>query len=128
MSKGISIEVEKIEVIKSWSELKSLRNIQVFLGFANFYWQLIQSFSMIAAPLTSILKITRSPDKPAFSRNHGSRSNSSKNNNSRPALRKNNSDNEIDRFGIGENGVKHTKKLGKLFKSRKLKSEKTFKF
>ena len=37
------------------------------------------------------------------------------------------SDNEIDRFNIGENGKKYAKKLGKLFKSGKSKSEKTTK-
>ena len=36
-SKKISMEVEKIEVVKDWPEPKSVRNIQVFLGFANFY-------------------------------------------------------------------------------------------
>ena len=33
-----------------------MRDIQVFLGFANFYWHFIQSFSKIAWPLTSMLK------------------------------------------------------------------------
>ena len=31
------MEVKKIEIVKDWPELKSVRNIQVFLGFANFY-------------------------------------------------------------------------------------------
>ena len=39
----------------------SVRNIQVFLGFANFYQHFIQQFSKIAAPLTSILKTTFFP-------------------------------------------------------------------
>ena len=30
--------------------------MQVFLRFANFYWQFIQGFSCIAAPFISILK------------------------------------------------------------------------
>ena len=33
-------------------------DIQVFLGFANFYRRFIKGFSKIAAPLTSMLKIT----------------------------------------------------------------------
>ena len=57
-SKGISIEAERIEVIKKWPESKSVRDIQVFLGFANFYRQFIQGFSKIAAPLISMLKTT----------------------------------------------------------------------
>ena len=31
------MEAKKIEVVKDWPELKSVCNIQVFLGFANFY-------------------------------------------------------------------------------------------
>ena len=33
-----------------------MRDIQVFLGFANFYQRFIQSFSKIAGPLTSMLR------------------------------------------------------------------------
>ena len=40
-SKGISMEVERIEVVKEWPKPKSVQNIQVFLSFANFYWQFI---------------------------------------------------------------------------------------
>ena len=36
-SKDISMEAERIEVVKKWPEPKSVRDIQVFLGFANFY-------------------------------------------------------------------------------------------
>ena len=35
--KRISIEAKKIEVVKDWPKPKSVRNIQIFLGFANFY-------------------------------------------------------------------------------------------
>ena len=56
------MEVEQIEVVKKWPELKSVQDIQVFLGFANFYWQFIQGFSKIAASLTSMLKTIWLPD------------------------------------------------------------------
>ena len=42
--------------MKNWLKLKSMRDIQVFLRFANFYWYFIQSFSRIARPLISILR------------------------------------------------------------------------
>ena len=61
-SKDINIEAKRFEVVKEWPELKSIRDIQVFLGFSNFYWRFIQGFSKIVAPLTSMLKTTRSPD------------------------------------------------------------------
>ena len=50
------MEAEKIKIVKKWSEPKSIRDIQVFLGFINFYQQFIQGFRKIATPLTSILK------------------------------------------------------------------------
>ena len=52
------MEAKKIEVVKEWPKPKSVRDIQVFLGFANFYGQFIQGFSKIAALLTSMLKTT----------------------------------------------------------------------
>ena len=133
------MEAERIEVVKDWPKPKSVRDIQVFLGFANFYQRFIQGFSRIAAPLTSMLKTTGSPDKPAPSRNNGSRSASSKNDDSKPVSGRNNGNGEVDRVGVGRNSVEHAKKsekmskfrksskLGKLSKSGKSKSEKTSK-
>ena len=128
------MEAKKIEVIKDWPKSKSICNIQVFLGFANFYWQFIQGFSRIAAPFISMLKTTRLPDKPVLSRNNGSRSASSKNDNSKPASGKNNGNGEVNKFSVGRNSLEHVKKLGKSFKSEnlsksgQLKSDKLFKF
>ncbi len=55
---------ERIEAVKTWPEPQSVRDIQVFLGFVNFYRRFIQNFSRIAAPLTSMLRTT---DKEALS-------------------------------------------------------------
>ena len=115
------MEAERIEVVKDWPEPKSVRDIQVFLGFANFYRRFIQGFNRIAAPLTSMLKTTRLPDKLSPSKNNGSRSALSRHNNSRPASGRNDGNNEVDGFGINRNSVEHTKKSGKS------KSKKTFK-
>ena len=54
------MEDERIEAVKQWPEPQSVRDIQVFLGFANFYRRFIQGFSRIAAPLTSMLKASGS--------------------------------------------------------------------
>ena len=59
-SKEISMEAEQIEIIRKWPEPKLVWDIQVFLGFANFYCRFIKSFSKIAAPLMSMLKTTMS--------------------------------------------------------------------
>ncbi len=55
---GIKIEEERIEAVKTWPEPQSIRDIQVFLGFANFYRRFIRNFSIIAVPLTLMLRIT----------------------------------------------------------------------
>ena len=96
------MEVEQIEVVKKWPELKSIRDIQVFLGFANFYWRFIQDFSKIAASLTLMLKTTGSPDilGPEVGNDNG----------------------EIVRFSIGGGSEELAKKSGKL--SKGLKSSK----
>ena len=60
-SQGIRMEEERIDAVKAWPEPKLIRDIQVFIGFANFYRRFIQSFSKIAAPLTSMLKTRPQP-------------------------------------------------------------------
>ena len=62
----VRIKDERIKVVKNWPEPTLVRDIQVFIGFANFYWRFIQGFSRIAVLLTSILKITRSSEKLAL--------------------------------------------------------------
>ena len=52
---------EKIDTVKAWPKPKSVRDIQIFLGFSNFYWHFIPSFSKIAVPITSILKTNSQP-------------------------------------------------------------------
>ena len=50
------MEPKCIESIKNWPEPQSIREIQAFIGFANFYRRFIRNFSAIAGPLTSMLK------------------------------------------------------------------------
>ena len=56
------MEDEKIEEVRNWLESKSVQDIQVFIGFANLYWQFIWGFGKIAAPLILILNMTGSSD------------------------------------------------------------------
>ena len=58
----VRIEDEQIEVVKNWYESMLVRDIQVFISFANFYQRFIRGFSKIAAPLTSMLKTTKLSD------------------------------------------------------------------
>ncbi len=53
---GIQMEKEQIKAVCDWLEPQLVRDIQVFLRFANFYQRFIQGFSKLAALLTSMLK------------------------------------------------------------------------
>ncbi len=53
---GIQIEEEQIKAVHDWPEAQSVRDIQVFLGFANLYQRFIQGFSRLVALLTFMLK------------------------------------------------------------------------
>ena len=85
------MKAERIKVVKDWPEPKSVPNIQVFLGFANFYCRFNQGFSKIVALLILLIKTTGSLNKPVLNRNNGSMPASSKNNGSKPASSKNDS-------------------------------------
>ena len=52
------MEDKRIEAMKNWPKLNSGRDIQVFLGFANFYQCFIQGFGKIARPLILMLQTT----------------------------------------------------------------------
>ncbi len=54
-AQGIRIEEKKIKAVRDWPKPQSVRDIQVFLGFANFYRRFIRNFSKIAIPPTSML-------------------------------------------------------------------------
>jgi hypothetical protein len=51
----VRMEKDRIATIEEWPMLDSHRNIQVFLGFANFYRRFIKSFSWIVQPMTAML-------------------------------------------------------------------------
>lgn len=53
---GISMDPAKVGAITSWPTPASVRDIQVFLGFANFYRRFIKNFSRIVVPITRLLK------------------------------------------------------------------------
>ena len=47
---------KKVESIKAWRVPASVKNIQIFIGFANFYRRFIKNFSAICALITNLLK------------------------------------------------------------------------
>lgn len=53
---GIQMELKKVSAITNWPQPKTLKQVQGFLGFANFYRKFIRNFSTIAAPISTLTK------------------------------------------------------------------------
>ncbi|KAK3564218.1 hypothetical protein QTP86_011202 [Hemibagrus guttatus] len=53
---GIQMDCAKVEAIKSWPQPDNVKDLQRFLGFANFYCCFISGYSDLTAPLTSPLR------------------------------------------------------------------------
>ena len=73
---GIRMDPKRVETIREWKNHppKSYRDLQVLLGFCNFYRRFIRGYSNIARPLTSLLKGSQNGRKIGnFSREWGER-------------------------------------------------------
>jgi hypothetical protein len=55
-TKGIKIEPSRVTTIVEWLEPQNIREVQQFLGFANFYRRFIEHYSKITASLTNLTK------------------------------------------------------------------------
>ena len=60
---GVTMNSWRVETIENWSTLKSFHKVQIFLEFANFYWQFIEAYSQIASSLISLLKESKNEKK-----------------------------------------------------------------
>jgi hypothetical protein len=52
----ITMQTNKIVVVKDWSKSKFHKNVQIFIDFANFYKRFVHAFFKISAELFSLLK------------------------------------------------------------------------
>jgi hypothetical protein len=53
---GISVDPEKVQEVMDWKPPTIVRQIQSFLGLAGYYRRFIPDFSIIAKPMTELLK------------------------------------------------------------------------
>ena len=53
---GISMDPSKVQTVLNWQIPRSVRDVQCFLGFANFYRKFIKNYSNIVMPLTEMTR------------------------------------------------------------------------
>ena len=51
---GLSMSADKVKTIQDWPEPRKVKDVQSFLGFANFYRRFINNYSDIVVPLTCL--------------------------------------------------------------------------
>jgi transposase InsO family protein len=53
---GLEVDPEKVSVVRSWTYPGSVKGVQSFLGFCNFYRRFIKDYGIIAKPLVHLTK------------------------------------------------------------------------
>ena len=53
---GLTMAQNKVDIIRDWPEPRKVKDIQSFLGFANFYCRFIYNYSDIVVPLTRLTR------------------------------------------------------------------------
>ena len=53
---GVKMDTAKVEAITKWKEPENVKDVQGFLGFANFYRRFIKGFSRIVQPMVNLTK------------------------------------------------------------------------
>ena len=54
--RGVEMQEEKVEGVLNWLAPRNIKEVQKFLGLANYYRRFIRNFAKIAAPLHTLVK------------------------------------------------------------------------
>jgi len=54
--KGVEMQKEKVEEVLNWPASRNIKEVQKFLGLANYYRRFIKDFAKIAAPLHVLVR------------------------------------------------------------------------
>ena len=55
-AEGVKVAVDKVDAVSSWPMPTCVREVQGFLGLANFYRRFVKGFVAIAKPLTNLMR------------------------------------------------------------------------
>ncbi|GJP33858.1 hypothetical protein CLOM_g12728 [Closterium sp. NIES-68] len=55
-AQGVHVDPKKIEAVRTWKTPENVKELQQFLGFANYYNMFVPQYAKLAAPLTNLLK------------------------------------------------------------------------
>ena len=55
-TKGLKMDPYKVEAVTRWESPRYIKDVQAFLGFANFYRRFIREYSKIAASLSALTR------------------------------------------------------------------------
>ena len=53
---GFRMEKEKVEGVTNWPTPQCVKDIQKFLGLANYYWRFVKDFAKITKPLHQLVR------------------------------------------------------------------------
>uniref|UniRef100_A0A673Z7X0 Gypsy retrotransposon integrase-like protein 1 n=1 Tax=Salmo trutta TaxID=8032 RepID=A0A673Z7X0_SALTR len=53
---GVEVECDRVTAVRNWPTPATVKEVQRFLGFANYYRRFIRGFGQVAAPITSLMK------------------------------------------------------------------------
>ncbi|CAI7891941.1 unnamed protein product [Closterium sp. NIES-54] len=55
-AQGVHVDPKKIEAVRTWKTPENVKELQQFLGFANYYNRFVPQYAKIATPPTNLLK------------------------------------------------------------------------
>jgi len=56
MTSGVTMSDRKVKSVQNWAHQRSVKEVQIFIGFGNFYRQFIKDFSNVCKPITEMSK------------------------------------------------------------------------